>query len=115
MSSLQETIWENVTHSKLKSSLKGKYYRLREWPNFGFSKYSPDFIVLSAHLTKRFINKSDLLKLVDADEYVIDHFLNASLLLRILEVSDASDQVEVSHNPTSGFATKLKKLFGFVQ
>lgn len=114
MSSIQKTLWENVSRNKLKLSLKGKYYRLNEWPNFGFSKYSPDFIILSAHLTKKFINKDELLKLVDTEEYVVDHFLNAASLLQILEVSDQQSEFDIPQNAASGFTIKLKKLFGFI-
>ncbi len=114
MSGLQEIIWENVGRSRLKSSLRGKCFRLSEWPNFGFSKYSPDFIVLSAHLTKKFFRKSELIELTDAEEYIIDHFLNAASLLQILEVSEDQSRNSENHmSPTAGFASKLKKLFGF--
>ncbi len=114
MNSLQETIWENISHNPLKTSLRGKYYRLKEWPNFGFSKYSPDFIVLSAHLTKKLANKNQLLSLINADEHIIDHFLNAASLLQILEVTDYPEETTAAENTTSGFTIKLKKLFGFI-
>ena len=113
MSPIQKTIWENVREINLKHNLKGKYYRLNEWPNFGFSKYSPDFIVLSAHLTKDYLNKTELLNLVKAEEYIVNHFLNASSLLQILEVSEFGSEGENMQSPTEGFTSKLKKLFGF--
>lgn len=113
MNSIQETIWENITKTPLKSSLEGKYYRLSEWPNFGFSKYSPDFIVLSAHLTKKFLNKNELLKLINADDHIVNHFLNASSLLQILEVSERSVEPTTFESSTNIFTLKLKKIFGF--
>ncbi len=114
MASLQETIWENISHRPLKISLQGKYYKLTEWPNFGFSKYSPDFIVLSANLTKKFLNMEELKALVQSDEYIINHFLNAASLLQIIEVKDdMGTQKPCKQSVVSKFTDRLKKMFQY--
>ncbi|WP_223786749.1 hypothetical protein [Marinicella meishanensis] len=114
MHSLQETIWENVSNRPLKQNMVGKYYRLTEWPNFGFSKYSPDFIVLSAHLTKKTMSKSELLQLVNGNEHIVNHFLNAASLLQIIELKEGRENLQRdSGSAVSHFTNRLKSLFGF--
>lgn len=114
MPSLQETIWENISNKPLKASLQGKYYKLTEWPNFGFSKYSPDFIVLSANLTKKFLTMAELKALVQSDEYIINHFLNAASLLQIIEVKDdIGKPMPAQQSVVSKFTDKLKKMFRY--
>jgi hypothetical protein len=114
MHSLQETLWENVSKRPLKTNLVGKSHKLSEWPNFGFSNYNPDYIVLSAHLTQKFMSKNEISKVLKIDDSTINHFLNAASLLQILETKDP---VETDPKPlrsqVSRFSEKLKTIFNF--
>lgn len=112
MSTLQENIWEHISERALSEPLRGKFYRLKEWPSFGFCKYSPDFIILSANLSKGFLNKTDLLRLVHNNEMIVNHFLNAANQLEILDVVDQNpEETGASNAVFDQLTTKLKKLF----
>ena len=112
MAQLTETLWERTDTSPLKPFLKGKYYTLNRWPNFGFSEYSPEFVQISAYLSRGYLNRKDILSVVDTDENLLNHFLNTAHLLGILDTCDRPLGVKRdSISTVSLFTQKLKQFF----
>lgn len=114
MAQLMQSLWENLDNKPLKASLQGKYYNLKRWPNFGFSEYRPEYVQVSAYLSRHQMNKRQILKLVEMDEKALDHFLNSSHLVGILTTSSMPSKNEFSDSSKSAknsFLSSLKKLF----
>ncbi|WP_395375597.1 hypothetical protein [Marinicella sp. W31] len=114
MALLTETLWEKPDFAPLKPFLKGKYYALSKWPNFGFSKCNPVFVQVCAYLGRSYLSKKDILSVVDINEQLLDYFLNTANLLGILEVKNSSEgSKNETPSPVDRFTRKLKQLFRF--
>ena len=114
MALLTETLWETPDVSPLKLILKGKYYTLNQWPNFGSSRYAPEYIQICAYLGRGYLSKKEVLSATDVDEQLLDYFLNTAHLLGILDViSHPAGSTSQAPSSISRFTHKLKQLFNF--
>jgi len=112
MTQLMETLWENPDSAPLKPFLEGKYYTLNKWPNFGFSNYSPEFVQISAYLSRGYLTKKEILQVIEIDEQLLNYFLNTAHLQGILE-AETYPNGSKSDRPSqiNRFTNKLKQFF----
>lgn len=114
MSSLKEFLWENYNDNSLSPTLKKKYFKLKQWPNFGFSNYSDEFLDLSALLMNRELNYKQICKTLKISKKKVNHFLNVCSLLQILECSDHPYKIENESGVSftlNSFTQKMKRFF----
>jgi len=114
MSSVTESLWENASYVPLKANLKNKFYKIKHWPNFGFSEYKPEYVRLSALLAYQTFTKAELIEVTAYDEHYINHFLNAAYLLQLLDVQESTKRKPfVFKRKFNLFTFRLKAVFGF--
>lgn len=114
MSAIIESLWEHTSYLPLKANLKGKSFRLKQWPNFGFSSYQPAFVTLAACLSHRTLDVKQLRQLTGYQKHQINSFLNAAYLMGLLEVQEQTQNFSVIINQRfNAFTQRMRQYFGF--
>ncbi len=114
MSAIIESLWEHTSYLPLKTNLKGKSFRLKQWPNFGFSSYQPEYVTLAACLTHRTLDAKQLRQLTGYQKHQVNSFLNAAYLMDLLEVQEETHPIsERINQKLNDFAQRMRQYFGF--
>lgn len=96
-----KSVWEQINTDKLNPVLVNKSIKLKRWPDFGMLEPAPEYLKLSAILSRRKVPTFNLSKISGIDESIINSFINAAHSFNLLDIT--TEYYDVPTDSEQGF------------